>query len=194
MNNERCKGCARSLVIDPYTVQLYGVALVILLCGIFIVGYFFGKHVATQSFKEEIEQQAFADQIQHSLHVLYNTPASKSHEVDIAPANEEPAVIEEEQEQKPLSASSSSFYSARLIRYQSPVLAQKFVEKLKKMGIDASIVKKINTAHNGKTIHWYQVVTKLYSSRQDLEKTVKMLEKSERLAHIIIDVHPKGNS
>jgi hypothetical protein len=189
MNSEKtCCSCQDALIIDRRKAQSYMIGALALGCFIFVVGYFLGKKIAAENFKEDVEHQAFADHIQHSMHVLYNpnpSPTAVSEETKAEPVNAQETTDVVAQGDAPdtsIKPEPVSYY-AQLVTYHSPVHAQKLIDRLNKKGIKASMVKQINKAQNGKTIRRYQVVTAPYDSKQELDTIVEMLKKTERITH-----------
>jgi len=69
---------------------------------------------------------------------------------------------------------------AQLVGFGSPVLANKYKDKLIKAGFSVHVVDHVTPARHGKGRHWYQVVTQTMPLKQ-LQKMVDTISKKDRL-------------
>lgn len=162
---------------------------IILLFTTFILGYFWGQKYAVEHFVDKMHNGSFADQIYSSLFSLQEGSSIPGNSVQspIMADTEQPICKEESDPQdttithfdnKPIV---STNYYAQLIGFGTLKAANRFVNRLQKKDIPVEVKKRISKTVRGKTIAWYQVVTKKYTDKSVLEKLVAILKKDEKL-------------
>lgn len=160
------------------------VALFLLLAlTVFIIGYFLGKRTTldsiASSFEQEIEK---VDQVGVGESELENTPdvsavnqdfAFDKSEAVTAQAVQPEEVVVEEKPTAPIKA------YAQLIGFGSKKSASAFKERLAKKNIDVIIKTRSSRTAKGKKRYWYQAITPVFTSLDELESTVKKIQKLE---------------
>ena len=161
---------------------------------IFIGGYFLGKKRAAQEFSYRIDQESLADQIYSSMCVLYENK-DESEEMDQSPQesssdsiSEAPEAIVPKSEFQDV-AGASTQESITGPRFRAVIAgfpasdvnaAKDLVARLTSNNCPAELIERFSRT-GSKTIVWYQVVTKLYPTAQEVE-TIKPL--IAKLAHV----------
>jgi len=162
---------------------------------LFIAGYFLGQRQAVQSFSQKVDQESLADQISSSLFMLYDASAPEEEEDDVELSENEESADEEQQEDRLSQAQDietpkqlvqdeqedKSHYYAPLIGYGTKRAADKFCQKLTQQGIPVEVKSYPSRSPRGRKITWYQVVTKPYTDRDELERLVAQISEKERL-------------
>lgn len=176
--------------------QLSVVIALLLLLGfsVFMAGYFLGKKKAVEEFTAKVREEAFADQIYTTVlatpqedqqPVAVNTLlvtnideniSSPSINQDIV-ATLRPAQGDRVEDKK----SEDKGYYAQLIGFGTEKAAQHFVKKLAIRGIETEVKKRISKTVKGHTSYWYQVITAVYSNKNDLLALVDRLAKEENI-------------
>ncbi len=167
---------------------------------IFISGYFLGQKRAAQDFVYRADQDSLADQIYSSMCVLYDPKEEEEPESsEEAETSETESPLEpnesveakddamQEVASEPVLASKQ--YRAILSGFPASLLddAKKMVSRLTKKGYPVELVEHIST--NKKiSKKWYQVVTKPYSSKEELEKIKPQLAKIGQVKEQSIDI------
>src|SRR5438309_2183421 len=175
------------------------VALLLLLAfSIFMAGYFLGKKKAVEQFTEKVHQEAFADQVYTT--VLSSAQDQQCTQNNLLVTNIDESILSPESinqdvaavEQSTVFAQSSlqetsekiqeqQRYYAQLIGFGTEKAAQLFVKKLSVKGIETEVKKRVSKTVKGRTSYWYQVVTALYSNKNDLSAVVDRLAKEENI-------------
>lgn len=161
-------------------------ALLALSFFIFISGYFLGQKRAAQEFSYRTDQESLADQIYSSMCILYDakddeevesTEEDQSIEAEPViegseptPSNTEEIIVEPTAPGKQYRAVLSGF-PASLVQD-----AKQMIARLSKKGYPVELIEHTST-HKNVTKKWYQVVTKPYASREELEKIKPQLAK-----------------
>lgn len=171
-----------------------------LLFFVFMTGYFLGKKTFVQQVSDQIQQEAFADQVYTSL--IAQSPHSELSENSISIVqNNDTLPVEESSLQAHSSLNdennieniptidnieSKTFYYAQLIGFATEKAAQLFVNKLAAKGIETEIKKHSSKTAKGKISYWYQVITTAYSNKDELIQLVDKITKEENIkdAHI----------
>lgn len=181
---------------------------------IFIGGYFWGQHVATDQLLSIVERDSFADQVYYSMCSL-----TDQKEEDGADTEEGDGEQDDEQavsktpvaqpspdvtqavkpletkspEAKPQEAKSADVklqtlgsrnYYAQLAGFGTAHQAQQFLHRLTGHDIAARVQRRESKGRNGRTIVWYQVVTEDNADRAALEKVVNQIKVYEKLHDI----------
>lgn len=156
---------------------------------IFMTGYFLGKKNVVEQFSEKIQQEAFADQVYAS--VLSNTQdheQQNAHSLLVTQANSIESPIELNMQDVELAHADVATlhtpltqYYAQLIGFGTEKAAQQFVKKLEAKGIETEIKKRVSKTVKGRTSYWYQVVTAIYSNKDDLTQLVNRVAKEENI-------------
>lgn len=165
---------------------------------IFITGYFLGKKNVTEQSVQAMQQEAFADHIYSS--VLTAQQDAESHNTSTLLVSQAPAVEIVEQiimqndtlvaaviPQNESSQPTTQYY-AQLIGFGTEKSAHVFVNKLAAKGIKTEIKKRVSKTVKGHTSYWYQVVTPLYSNKDELSQLVDKITKEENIKDASIRV------
>jgi hypothetical protein len=165
---------------------------------IFITGYFLGKKNVAEQSVQAMQQEAFADHIYSS--VLTAEQKIESHNTSTLLASQSPVIeiveqlITQDDTQiavvVPQNESTQRIiqYYAQLIGFGTEKSAHLFVNKLAAKGIQTEIKKRVSKTVKGKTSYWYQVVTPLYSNKDDLSQLVDKITKEENIKDASIRV------
>lgn len=183
------------LVFDAKQTSWIMSASLLLLFFVFMIGFFIGKHHALEQFSETLDQESIADKIYSSLYATYEgKPGVDSLQADIQDALPDASCKQdldpEDQETDDAGSSkttaSKPAYYATLIGFSAKSSAEKYAEHLTKLGyaIELKICKSVTS--KGRLINWYQILTKQYESRTELEALVATLKKREYLNNISI--------
>jgi hypothetical protein len=159
---------------------------------VFIAGYFLGQKKAAEEFSFRADQDSLADQIYSSMCVLYDAKdesedASESDSGDEVELNEmldsaEPKDDRAHTEiahpavpQKQFIATIAGFGSGNCAE------GKKLVQQLISKGYPVELVERSSKTAKGKTVIWYQIITKPYASKDSLELAIRDIAK---LAHV----------
>lgn len=83
-------------------------------------------------------------------------------------------------------AQSASTYYAPLIGFGSQKSALTYVNRLMESGFPVELKLRSSKTAKGRVIRWYQIVTRPFTSRNELEKLIATLEKKEHLTNVKI--------
>ena len=168
---------------------------------VFMAGYFLGKKKGAEKFYQKVEQDSLADQISSSMYTLYDVTGKTEN-----PTQDEQEVAELDAPQIDQKQSSSTateipvlvqatplvlaeptqrFY-AQLAGFGTLKTAEQFVQKLQKNHVAVKVNKRESKTAKGKVIYWYQVVTDMYPNKSELQATLELIKKVERLKGIQI--------
>lgn len=190
---------SETIIVEKKQVS-WLVAGIIVACFVsFVSGYFWGKRAAIEQFCQHIEGESFADQIYAAMSLNIDN------EGDGEKADEEPeevhapeaadqdvaeeAVSEEKagnEDQGARESKSNTQWYAQLIGFKSHQEASLFCSRLAKRDIPVIIKERLSTTARGKKVTWYQVVTKIFDSKSDLEKLTDALAYEEKIHGIRI--------
>lgn len=154
----------------------------------FLLGYFIGRRQETMIITKEAYGDAFADQIAASLYAL-EMPQDKV--TDLHLCSDEPVVVQEQIAESNESVvddtvlNSTMHYYAQLIGFSTYKAATDCATNWKKKGFDVEVRKRESKTAKGKNVAWYQLVTKKYQNKKELEHVIAVLKKQEKLK----DVH-----
>lgn len=171
---------------------------------IFIAGYFKGKKLCTRALCTNIAQESFADKVSSSVYSLYDASHDSGEDSDNNVSSEAsqpllsltdstqmdngeiPSVNNNSILLEGHSSVEKKSYYAQLIGFGTQRAAELFVQKLHKNNIMVQVKKRTSTTARGKRVLWYQVVTDIYSNRDQLTALVQSIQKIERLHDIRI--------
>jgi len=185
-----------NLILSRRQSSLLVAAAIFVAFFIFTLGYFLGTKHATDEFVAQVNQETFADQIFASVHSLSKekdkkaTAAVESAEVPAAVALTQPiqgVSPEASVSVTTLADQTVHHYAAELIGFGTEKAAQQFIDRVAKTAtINLELRKRVNTNRRGKAITWYQVVTKRYADRAELDELLATITKTEKLHDINI--------
>lgn len=179
------------LIMDRRQVSRCTALFLAITCGIFTMGYFWGKNQAIESYVQAMEEESFADKLHYSMSLLYdnyshNHYAQDNHEEDSLVASQEQAQTDLKQTQTPIVAQSDTreqshaWHQAQLVGYPTIQAARNFVATLQKKGIHTSIVKRTSKSKK-RIVYWYQIVTDKFARKEDLMTVVNTIKKLEKI-------------
>ena len=170
------------LIITRRQASFLSAGLLILFTAFFIVGYIIGQRKALNEFNDRLQDESFSDRVRYSLNSSYGS--SPMNEVDSSDSEVELDPQSSEAQQK-----QNKIYSAQLFGCGTLKAAQAFVNRVKKLGINTFIKEKKSKSAKGKIVRWYQLVTKDYDNKEDLQKDLDKIQITEKLQQIkIIEV------
>jgi hypothetical protein len=162
----------------------------------FMVGYFLGTKHATEEFIAQMQQDLIAEQLLASacIHPTEKKAIPVSATVPISSSDttqqqqqQHAALLATNTQEKELVAEIASEYAAELIGFGKREAAQQFINRIAKdMDIELELRTRQSKHQKGKTVTWYQVVTKRYKDKKELDTIVKMIAKKESLHNINI--------
>jgi cell division protein FtsN len=163
---------------------------------IFMTGYFLGKKTVVAQFTENLQQEAFTNQIyasvisvpQENKELVTNTLLVTEANIVELPHQSINQDIPIAQETTTLQESTAARYYAQLIGFGTEKAAQLFVKKLAVKGIETEIKKRVSKTVKGRTSYWYQVVTTTYTNKDDLSELVNKIAKEENIKDASIRV------
>ena len=199
--DQKNKNEKNGLFIPNRQVAAYVSLAISLLCVVFMAGYFFGKKQIVEQFVVKAEQDSFADQIYASLCTLYDQDAepletmvqtdgmfSTMHEEMQEKVDSTRIPLEKSEE--PIGDSDlinpSPRYYAQLIGYGTKKAADSFVQKLQNQYTPVLVKSRKSKTAQGRTITWYQVVTKPFSDRDALESLTQHIAHDEKIKGVQI--------
>lgn len=172
-------------------------ALTIFCLLIFMVGYFWGKQSVLEGFGQRLAQESEADQANYLTTMQSFAQKVKQ---DIEPVQIERKVTSvdtpsktqsnvESVKSKPIIqkvqkvsvSKSHNKHRATLLGFGTRSAALNFVNRLKKHNITVEIKQRTSKSASGKVKHWYQIVTKSYDSKDQLQELVDRIKKFERI-------------
>lgn len=167
---------------------------------IFISGYFLGQKRAAEDFAYRADQDSLADQIYSSMCVLYDPKEDEDSEngeeaevSDMESAAETTESSENKDEPAPEIVAepvvAQKQHRAILSGFPASLLenAKQMVSRLTKRGYPVELVEHTSTQKKISK-KWYQVVTKPYSSKEELEKIKPQLAKIGQVKEQSIDI------
>lgn len=183
-------------------------ALLLLMFFVFMGGYFLGQKKVLEQFSSKLEQDSLSDKIYSSLYAMYDTPENDESDTDqndagtddltdqlkvtdaqsVKPGHE---IQKESDQNKTVQHNNSASeikkqYYAQLAGFGSAQPAYAFAEKLNKQAKIALVKKHESKSAKGRIRYWYQVITKLYESKEQLTQVVAKIKQEERLKDIRI--------
>lgn len=190
-----CKNYTQYLWIDrSKTTQLAACTVIAVVC-IFGAGFFLGKHKALKTITEDFEQQAFSDQVHHSLMMLYGKMQT---DISTQPALVRRSLGEDGDDQSAAASVVQPTIVADAVNLSGAALAktedqyyaqigkpfyvletaQRTVAQLQKKGITSTIVKRTSTQQKTKkVIPWYQVTTQLCTNEGEVHSVISNIKK-----------------
>lgn len=144
--------------------------------GAFLVGYFFSKKEQVDQLDQQLHHDLFADRIATSLYTL---PTITNQNNDLVEEKkelpEESAVINQEHKK-------SEHYYAELIGFSRKESGNRFIDRLKKKGIDVVLAPVSSKTSKGKEIFWFQARTTFFQDKEALQKVVDRIVKEEKIS------------
>lgn len=187
-----------SLIISKKQASYLSAALLVIFSIVFVTGYIIGQRKALNEFNERLHEESFADRVRYTLYSAYgNTNDSEldndpDGEVELAldlqtNENNQNSIVNQEstkdEQQKDLPEKN---YYAQLFGCGTLKTAQDFVSRVKKLGIETIIKERKSKNSKGKIVRWYQLITKDYDNKQDLQRDVDKIQAAERLQQVKI--------
>lgn len=169
------------------------VTLAIFCLLIFMLGYFWGKQSVVDGLGQRITQESIHDQIDYSS--MIQSIADRTRE-DEGVSSEETNVAQDDSVVssahdvdkdsddvvKDAASKNKKRYSAILIGFGTKQGASDFVRRLQKHDISVQVRTRASKSASGKTKRaWYQVVTNVYDSKDELDNVINRIKKFERL-------------
>lgn len=192
----------RGLFIPNRHLSFIVAGLLFLSFFLFMTGYFLGKKTMAAHFSDKIQQEACADQIYTSVLIADNhEPIIQASNIvcsldNCSPLGNDKNKIESSVElcnsidQTLVSLEHTGDNNincyAELIGFLTEKAAQVFVKKLAAKGIETEIKKRVSKTVKGRTSYWYQVVTTIYSNKNDLVALVNKIIKEEHIKDVNI--------
>lgn len=199
------------LIMNRKAVSVVCAGLILTGVMIFVAGYFWGYRRASTDVAGVINKNGFADQISYAANHSFNTQGmsvdqivSQEAEDVIAPNAQNIIVADAEKELAAslanndinndinLEASDTNASSKEISKYYAELIgfgrlkpAQVFVDKLKQKGY-TTFIRKRASKNGGKVVNWYQVITAEFNSKDQLQKLLNGIKKTERLQNIKI--------
>lgn len=187
-----------NLIISPRDLY-YGIAA--LLCAalfIFMSGYFLGKKRVLEELAAQYDDESFADKVYQSFASLAEASgddAGSSGQGDTVEGEEQieqtipnissAEVSVAEQPSKQISEHASY---AQLCGFGTKQAAELYINRVKRRGIALEIIERKSISKRGRTVTWYQIVTKVMD-KPELEELVQKLTKDDKLTSVqIVDV------
>lgn len=205
------------IYISKKQASVTATVLVILGLLLFVGGYFWGKQSVIDGFTQKTSQESFNDQVDYLLTMQsFVAKNGGSMPEELLPAEKESKVEELLQnlpdaaeelniakpEIQPTSQASkvkpvepvaviakSGKHFAMLAGFAKKASADQMVQRLKKRKIDVEIKVKSSKSASGKARRaWYQVVTKSYSSVEDVQQIVDKILTFEKIKRTDIKI------
>jgi hypothetical protein len=170
-----------SLIISARQASFLSAGLIILLSIFFIIGYIIGQRRALNEFYDRLQDESFADRVRYSLYSTYGSSPVVESESD---SSELELDLQDNRQEEPIAP--GKVYHAQLFGCGNLKTAQAFVERAKKLNIDTLVKERKSKTSKGKVIRWYQLITKDYDNREDLQKDVEKIQISEKLKQVKI--------
>ncbi|OGB83077.1 hypothetical protein A3F66_05035 [candidate division TM6 bacterium RIFCSPHIGHO2_12_FULL_32_22] len=168
------------LIITRRQASFLSAALLLLFVSFFIFGYIIGQRKALNEFNEILHNESFADRVRYSLYSSYgNSPVSE----ETADSEIELDLSDDQSDTKFVS---DKTYYAPLYGCGSLKTAQAFVDRVRRLGFETFIKDRKSRGAKGKVIQWYQVVTKNYNNKEELQKVVDKIQAAEKLQQVKI--------
>lgn len=150
---------------------------------VFLGGYVVGKKQSFAQVIAQIEHDSLADQIYASVCSLYE--AESDHELGAHHEYHDQLAGETSALKCPVSTAQekneASLYVGQLLSYHIRPYADQFVQKMAKKNVPLEIRTRKSVATNGEVKEWYQVVTKPYEDRHELELVVEQVSQEEKI-------------
>ncbi len=175
-----------SLTLTMRQLSLFFAGLLLFCFFVFIGGYFLGQKKATEEFTHQIDQESLADQIYSSMCIMNDTkdeaedvPENGTDEAEISESTENKEEITTAPSTATDMASSKKVYKATIAGFSAQHMedGKKLVSRLTFHGYPCELVEKFSRTPKGKTVVWYQVMTKPYDSLDQLEKAKPFIAK-----------------
>lgn len=175
-----CKQYTNYLWIDrSRTTQLTAYALIAALC-IFGAGFFFGKRKALETVTEDLQQQAFSDQLHHSMMLLYGQPEASKPTL-MAEGSQATVPLDDQakpEEVKPLKK--EQYYIKTVKPFYVLESAQRCIARLQKKGIQSTLIKRESRQQGtNKKVPWYHIETQAYDTEEDVNKVINIIKAVE---------------
>lgn len=173
-----------------------GGILLLALCS-FVIGYIVGQKTSLSRLNEDINKANFEDQVKYSLYSSYKSMPDQGDfaEENLAspeeiennettlntePQKNIPIIVEEE-----LPSDDKTYYAV-LFGCGTLGTAQKFTQRMKKIGFDIEIKRRRSKNSKGKFVTWYQLLTAPYKNKKDLLADVEKIQLAEKLQKVQI--------
>lgn len=173
----------------------------------FMIGYFLGVKYTTDEFVTQIRQETFADQLlagsasatsgaapENAAQTMDTAGEETStensvHATDVSAAlSDGPQLSTAALQEAPKNIAASPMrYGAELIGFGTKGAAEDFIKRVAHYSpMPLELKERQSKTPRGKVIKWYQVVTKKYEQKQELQKMLDTLIKKEHLHDIKI--------
>ncbi len=179
------------LFVPARQVSMLAASALAVAAVVFLGGYFIGKKHMMEHFVAQVEHDSFADQVYSSMYAMYDdAPASEDQEREWAQEEEAGETADEQADSELVLSDELSLeaYVGQLLSYHVRKYADGFVQKMAKRNIPLEVRTRKSVTANGDAKEWYQVITKPYTNRGELEVVVEQLSREEKIkgAHIIV--------
>lgn len=194
------------IYITKRQASIVSAVLVVLGLLSFVLGYFWGKKSVIDDFGQKIVQDSAQDQVDYLLtmqsfaektkqdiersgssaekieHNLGDEKITFEHKPEEEVNVETQKTDSKEIEASSLKDESEKRYYAVLIGFNTKNAAINFVNRLRKQKINVDIkARKSKSASGRVTKTWYQVVTKYYPSKAELQKVIDRIKRLEKI-------------
>lgn len=202
MNTEKKRKYTKKegLFVPARQVSMLAAGALTIAAVLFMGGYFIGKKHMMEQFVAQAETDSFADQVYSSMCALYDADTGGESILLAVEDEQDPSSLDElrrtsDEGEEPLlvqntknSVDSSFTYVGQLLSYHVRRYADSFVQRLAKKNIPLEVRTRKSVTAGGEAKEWYQVVTKPYTDRHELEVVVEQLSREEKIegAHIIV--------
>lgn len=197
-NNVKICHCSNhhGLFISNRSLSFVVAGLFFLTFSAFMAGYFLGKKKTFEQFMQNIHQDVFSDHIYTTM-MTTTEDNQKNNNGNLLTVNESSKEIASQSlnenfivpnEELVVATNNSQRYYAQLIGFGTEKAAQLFAKKMLVKGIETEVKKRIGKTVKGRTSYWYQVVTTVYSDKNELSRLVSRLEKEENIKNACIQI------
>lgn len=197
-----CGIAGEGLFLPNRQVGFVLVGLLLTFTLVFMAAYFLGKKQATIDSAQPIEQQLFDDQLDYQYafadqesvqeeSTSLPIACSRLEDEQSAQSDQDLAMVPQElltANDNKLTLNSKDCFYGELIGFGKEQSAQSFVKKLADKGITVLAKKRMSKTAKGKTMYWFQVVTELFTDRDQVVELVNKITKEERLKNTRIVV------
>lgn len=184
-------GDEKKVVVPNEMVTTTAVFLLILFAAFLAVGFWAGRWITLEQLTHQLEEERFSDSIETRFYTESDYDDATDQQDNVMLRNEVDEENQDEGVQLPNIDVSSNFetegqqgeqlFYAELAGFRSLVAAQSFEKRLINKKIPVYTKKKISRDARGRSIEWYQVVTKPYVVEDDLKKIVARVVREEYL-------------
>lgn len=182
-----CSSCVAKGIWLTNTHLVRFIAVILLYsCGIFMIGYFWGKTTVVEGVMYDVEQMCVKDNELFSAYVDKCVPAN-------VPLNDQAVTLSTVSHGDPAekvqetcgstdeNAVPTGRHRALVAGFPHAHSAKACYDRLQRVGTEVELKKRVSKNSKGHQVVWYQIVTKPFTNRAELDMVVDRIRQQENI-------------